>query len=70
VGENAEFFNGKAVGMYFNHCALRVKEEIKRRLNLGNACYHSLCNNLSSPLLFKSINITMYIIFILYGSLL
>jgi hypothetical protein len=30
-----------------------IKEEIKRRLNSGNACYHSVQNLLSSRLLSK-----------------
>jgi hypothetical protein len=31
-----------------------IQEEIKRRFNSGNACYHSVQNLLSSHLLFKS----------------
>jgi hypothetical protein len=34
-----------------------IKEEIKRRLNSGNACYHSIQNLLSSRLLSKNLNI-------------
>jgi hypothetical protein len=34
-----------------------VQEEIKRRLNSGNACYHSVQNLLSSRLLSKNIKI-------------
>jgi hypothetical protein len=37
-----------------------IKEEIKRRLHLGNACYHSVQNLLSSHLLSKSIKIRIY----------
>jgi hypothetical protein len=33
-----------------------IPEEIKRRLNSGNACYHSVQNLLSSRLLSKNIN--------------
>jgi hypothetical protein len=33
------------------------QEEIKRRLNSGNACYHSVQNILSSRLLSKNVNI-------------
>jgi ribosomal protein S2 len=33
-----------------------IKEEIKRRLNSGNACYHSVQNLLSSRLLSKNKN--------------
>jgi hypothetical protein len=37
-----------------------IQEEIKRRLNSGNACYHSVQNLLSSRLLFKNIKIRIY----------
>jgi hypothetical protein len=37
-----------------------IQEEIKRRLNSGTACYHSVQNLLSSRLLSKNINITIY----------
>jgi hypothetical protein len=37
-----------------------IQEEIKRRLNSGNACYHSVQNILSSRLLSKNIKITIY----------
>jgi hypothetical protein len=33
-----------------------IGEEIKRRLNSGNACYHSVHNLLSSRLLCKNVN--------------
>jgi hypothetical protein len=36
------------------------QEEIKSRLNLGNACYHSVQNLLSSRLLFKNLKIKIY----------
>jgi hypothetical protein len=45
-------------------------EEIKRRLNSGNACYHSVQNLLSSRLLPKNVKVKIYktIIFqVLYG---
>jgi hypothetical protein len=32
-----------------------IQEEIKRRLNSGNACYHSVQTLLSSRLLFKKL---------------
>jgi hypothetical protein len=36
-----------------------IQEEIKRKLNSGNACYHSIDNLLfSHP--FRNINITIY----------
>jgi hypothetical protein len=34
-----------------------IQEEIKRRLNSGNACYHSVQNLLSSCLLSKSVKL-------------
>jgi hypothetical protein len=40
-----------------------IQEEIKKRLNSGNACYHSVQNLLSSFLLFKNVEIRM----VLYG---
>jgi hypothetical protein len=47
-----------------------IKEEIKRRLNMGNACYHSV-QNLLSCLLFKNVKSKMYktviLLVVLYG---
>jgi hypothetical protein len=37
----------------------RIQEEIKR-LNSGNACYHSVQNFFSSPLLSKNIKVRIY----------
>jgi hypothetical protein len=37
-----------------------IQEEIKRRLNYGNACYHSVQNLLYSCLLLKNIKISIY----------
>jgi hypothetical protein len=37
-----------------------IQEEIKRRLNSGNACYHSVQKLLSSRLLSKSLKIRIY----------
>jgi hypothetical protein len=37
-----------------------IQEEIKRRLNSGNACYHSIQNLLSSRLLSKNLKIKVY----------
>jgi hypothetical protein len=37
-----------------------IQEEIKRRLNSDNACYHSVQNVLSSRLLSKNIKIRIY----------
>jgi hypothetical protein len=49
-----------------------IQEEIKRRLNSGNACYHSVQNLLSSRLLSKNVKIGIYktiiLPVVLYGS--
>ena len=48
-----------------------IQEEIKSRLKLENACYHSMQNLLSSTLLSKNLKIKIYrtiILPILYGS--
>ena len=37
-----------------------IQEEIKSRLKLGNACYYSVQNLLSSSLLSKKLKITTY----------
>jgi hypothetical protein len=37
-----------------------IQEEVKRRLNSGNACYHSVQKLLSSRLLSKNVNIRIY----------
>jgi hypothetical protein len=37
-----------------------VQEEIKSRLKLGNACYHSVQNRLCSRLLSKNLKIKIY----------
>jgi hypothetical protein len=37
-----------------------IQEEIKRRMSLGNACYHSVQNLLSSRLMSKNVKIRMY----------
>jgi sorting nexin-29 len=37
-----------------------IQEEIKKRLNSGNACYHSVQNLLSSQLLSKNLKIRIY----------
>ena len=38
-----------------------IQEEIKSRLKLGNACYYSVQNLLSSRLLSKNLKIKIYI---------
>ena len=42
-----------------------IQEEIKSRLKLGNACYHSVQNLLSFSLLSKNLKIKIYITIIL-----
>jgi hypothetical protein len=42
-----------------------IQEEIKRRLNSGNACYHSVQNLLSSRLLSENMKVRIYNIMIL-----
>jgi hypothetical protein len=37
-----------------------IEEEIKRRLDMDNACYHSVQNILNSRLLSKNIKIRIY----------
>jgi hypothetical protein len=37
-----------------------IREEIKSRLNSGNACYHAVHSLLSSGLLPKNVNIKIY----------
>jgi hypothetical protein len=37
-----------------------IQEELKRRLNSGSACYHSVQNLLSSRLLSKNVKIRIY----------
>jgi hypothetical protein len=48
-----------------------IQEEIKRRLNSGNACYLSVKNLLSSRLLSKNVKIRMYktiiLLVVMYG---
>jgi hypothetical protein len=37
-----------------------IQEEIKRKLNSGNTCYHSVQNLLSSHLLSKNVKVRIY----------
>jgi hypothetical protein len=37
-----------------------IQEEIERRLNSGNACYHSVQNLLSSRLLSRNVKVRIY----------
>jgi len=43
-----------------------IQEEIKSRMNSGNACYHSVQNLLSSSLLSKNLKINTILPFLLY----
>jgi hypothetical protein len=54
----------KYLGTIVTHQNL-IQEEIKRRFNSGNACYHSVQNLLSSRLLSKNVNMRIYKIKIL-----
>jgi hypothetical protein len=45
-----------------------IQEKIKRRLKLGNACYHSVQNLLSSRLLSKNVKNTICITSFACGS--
>jgi hypothetical protein len=49
----------KYLGMTITNQNL-IQEEIKRRLNSGNACYHSVQNLLSSHLLSKNVKVRIY----------
>jgi hypothetical protein len=48
-----------------------IQTEIKRRLNSSNACYHSVQNLLSSPLMSEKVKIKIYdtiiLLVVLYG---
>jgi hypothetical protein len=55
--ENVSQF--KYLGMTITNQSL-IQEEIKRRLNSGNVCYHSVQNLLSSRLLSKNVKVRMY----------
>ena len=48
----------KYLGTLTNHNS--IQEEIKSRLKLGNACYYSVQNLLSSSLLSKTVRIKIY----------
>jgi hypothetical protein len=70
-----KFFNHAnfLVNNFVSLCAIKltitnqnlIQEEIKRRLNSGNACYHSVQNLLSSRLLSKNVKVRIYKIIIL-----
>jgi hypothetical protein len=57
IAKNVSLF--KYLGMIVTNQNL-IQEEIKRRLNSGNACYHSVQNLFSSSLLSKNAKIRMY----------
>jgi hypothetical protein len=59
---NSSFENGSQF-MYLGNTVTYpnlIMEEIKKRLNSGNACYHSVQNLLSSRLLSKYVNVIIY----------
>jgi hypothetical protein len=47
--------------LYSHLCQNLIQGEVKRRLNSGNVCYHSVQNLLSSQLLSKNLKITIYV---------
>ena len=65
------YFKEMNVCQNISHCNQLVQEEIKSRLKLGNACYHSVQNLLSSSLLSKNLKIkicrTIILPVVLYG---
>jgi hypothetical protein len=63
---NKLFENVTKLGMTMTN---QSYEEIKSRLNLGNACYHTVQNLLSSHLLLKNVKIKMYKTIILPATL-
>jgi hypothetical protein len=63
-------WNFKSLGTTITNQNL-IQEEIKKRLNSGNAGYHSVQNRLSSHLLSKNVKVriykTIYLPVVLYG---
>jgi hypothetical protein len=55
--ENVEQFRYLGTTRTFQNA---IQEELKRRLNSGNACYHSVQNLLSSRLLSRNTKIKIY----------
>jgi hypothetical protein len=73
VGQNWDI---KTANRSFEKCVTvtnqnLIQEKIKRRLNFGNACYHSVQNLLSTRLPLKNLKIRMYktiiLLVVLYG---
>ena len=56
-GQGKPFLLTDVFVLYFS---VVIQEEIKSRLKLGNACYYSVQNFLSSSLLSKSLKIKIY----------
>jgi hypothetical protein len=73
VGQNRDIkianrsFENVSVQIFGDDCnkSNLIQEEIKRRLNSGNACYHSVQTLLSSRLLSKNLKIRIYKMIIL-----
>jgi hypothetical protein len=61
----------KYLGTTFNNDQNSIQEEVKSRLQLGNACYQSVQNLLSSRLVSKNLKIKIYttiiLLVVLYG---
>jgi hypothetical protein len=57
--DGSEMWHSSIFGNDSNKLKL-IQEEDKRRLNSGNACYHSVQNLLSSRLLSKIVQIRIY----------
>jgi hypothetical protein len=57
--KNVSQFKYEYLGMTVTNQNL-IQEEIKRRLNSGSACYHSVQNFLSSRLLPKNLKLRIY----------
>jgi hypothetical protein len=71
LSDSFPFHNGLKQGDTLLPLLFKIQEEVKRRLNSGNACYHEVQNLLSSRLLSKNITIrickTIILPVVLYG---
>ena len=57
---NSNFFYFLKSNLILSSILIALQEEIKSRLKLGNACYHSVQNLLSSRLLSKNLKVKIY----------